>query len=101
MKTTNLTIIEAIQSGLPFKRESWGKLIIVKNSKFYWLHDGVEVSLASFDILATDWQIKLPEVTIKREKLAEAISEADKIYSCTSKDAQKLYVDFLCKKLGL
>lgn len=93
MKTTGLSIQEAIQSGLSLRRPTWVNYVKARELS--------SCGIGDLDILAQDWQIKVPEVTITREKLAEAISEADKVYSCTSKDAQKLYVDFMCRKLGL
>lgn len=104
MKTKNLTIQEAIKSGLPFKREDWSgymRKFDKENPFLIWEKNEATVPLHQLDILATDWEIKVPEVTITREKLAEAIAEADRIYSCTSKDGQKLYVDFISKKLGI
>lgn len=64
MKTTGLTIQEAIQSGLPLKRPTW--LNYVK---------AIELSscgIGDLDILATDWELKVPVVTITREKLEKA-----------------------------
>lgn len=87
MKTKNLTIQEAIQSGLPFKREIWTEFYVSKN------FDGYSIK----DILATDWQIQVPEVTITREKLAEALNKADKEIVYTN--AQ--YVDIVAEALGL
>lgn len=65
MKTTNLTIIEAIQSGKPFRRSvyptgwwySQKGAAIVRN-------DGAHYNLDAVDILATDWEIKRDPLVI-------------------------------------
>ena len=62
MKTKGLTIQEAIQSGLPFKREGC----------LAWYRTTKQPVFSIEHILAQDWEIKVPEVTITREKLAEA-----------------------------
>lgn len=64
MKTKNLTIIEAIQSGLPLRRPTWVNYVKARELSSCGIGDS--------DVLATDWEIKAPEVTITREKLAAA-----------------------------
>lgn len=88
MKTKGLTIQEAIQSGLPFKREKW--------AAYYenpYMHD-----YSADAILATDWEIKVPEVTITREKFIDAFhSAAGSELISYEKDLLKA----LLKELGL
>lgn len=62
MKTKGLSIQEAIQSGFVYYRES--------QTAFFDKTDSI-LTLGKDDLLATDWQIKAPEVTITREKLTE------------------------------
>lgn len=97
MKTTGLTIIEAIQSGLPFKREKWefyGKFIT--NLYFEFKNEDNKYdsfSLVPEDITAQDWQIKAPEGTITREKLEKAWHK--------SVDYNNPLLSDLIKELGL
>lgn len=108
MKTKGLTIQEAIQSGLPFKREGWSgynKQYSKDTPFFIWKHNEVPVPIHLDDILATDWEIKVPEVTITKEKLAEAIKVADRIVPCgvktVTKSEQVQFIDIVAKELGL
>lgn len=93
MKTKGLTIQEAIMSGLPFKREKWSS----------WCDKASYLSsygLGDLDVLTTDWQIKVPEVTITREKLAEAWRNSvptGQYLSCR----EDVVFDLLQKELGL
>lgn len=89
MKTTNLTIQEAIQSGLPLKRPTWVNYV-----------KAIELSscgIGDLDILAKDWQIKVPEVTITREKLAEAW---EKVRYAESAEESITFRE-ICKELGV
>lgn len=83
MKTKGLSIQEAIQSGLPFKREKWAFFGKFEANLYFSYYDTVNNHnynesdiLTIDDLLATDWEIKVPEVTITREKLAEAWDKA-------------------------
>ena len=92
MKTTNLTIIEAMQSGLPFKRGHWNTWDVADNTKTYCLGE----------ITAQDWQIKLPEVTITREKLAEAWDKTVYLeFNDAAKHQYSVAFRKLCESLGL
>ena len=62
MKTKGLTIQEAIKSGMPFKRP---------NKTRYHLNNDC-CAYTTEEVLANDWELQVPEVTITREKLAEA-----------------------------
>lgn len=92
MKTTNLTIQEAIQSGLPFKRAIWTQFVTNLNLK---------VCVENEDIMATDYLLEQKEVTITREKLAEAwdVPYKDEIFYHHSSTSEKF--NQLCKNLGL
>ena len=87
MKTKGLTIQEAIKSGLPFKRP---------NKTRYHLNNDC-CAYTTEEVLANDWELQVPEVTITREKLAEAVRKADKEVVYTSEQ----YIDVLAKELGL
>lgn len=77
MKTTGLTIQEAIQSGLPFKRENSNSYIFVHTvTSALFCENGNDFLLSKEDLLAQDWQIKPPEVTITREKLVDTYEKA-------------------------
>lgn len=96
MKTKGLSIQEAIQSGLPFKREN-DALWTVGSGKIRSL------TILESDILATDYEIKVPEVTITREKLAEAWDKHVYTYphSGMGKANGSNCFDLFCKELGL
>lgn len=98
MKTKGLTIQEAIQSGLPFKRPN--DLAWIKNNRH---KDIYSITLVPDDIIATDWEIKVPEVTITREKLAEAWDKVVEPWDMSGMG--KAYAsecfDAFCKELGL
>lgn len=98
MKTKNLTIQEAIQSGLPFKRETHNCWSQNGSDKY----TGYLYSVSREDVLAQDWQIKVPEVTITREKLERSLL-ATINYAPKSIDAVRLrtYFDAVAKELGL
>jgi hypothetical protein len=69
MKTTGLTLAEAVKSGRPFRRTStrsgWGSFITTKDSPL--------VNLREEDILAEDYELS-PKQTWTREEV-EAIKE--------------------------
>lgn len=94
MKTKNLTIQEAIQSGLPFKREINSLFSDESNSLF-----------TASDVMATDYEIKVPEVTITREKLSEAWDNMimRNPVSCSKLSSAESSIAFndFCKRLGL
>lgn len=48
MKTTGLTLVEAIKSGRPFKQ----------SHSFGWLDDDGRHTFSTKEVLATDWEIK-------------------------------------------
>lgn len=91
MKTTNLTIQEAIHSGLPFKRAIWTQFVTNLNLK---------VCVENEDIMATDYLLEQKEVTITREKFAEAwdkMCETSLLKSSNESNSFKT----LIKELGL
>ena len=91
MKTTNLTIQEAIQSVLPYK--------LPENETWY---DEIVAFINVKDITRTDWQIKVPEVTITREKIAEAWDKMiEKECLGLAKSEDSFAFDVFCKELGL
>lgn len=64
-----MTLIEAIKSGRPFRRKnSWGETPW-RNAK-----DGAFIA---DELLADDWEIQEPTVTISRALLFEALGEID------------------------
>lgn len=90
MKTKGLTIQEAIQLGLPFKRPSWRDYTVASEL--------CNVGIGDHDVLATDWEIKVPEVTITREKLAAAWFQIGPPF----KRPEECHLfQSICNKLGL
>ena len=58
-KTSGLTIQEAIKSGKPFVRKSWKYIILHVDTNGEILdQEGRLFSLNSFEIVATDWEIR-------------------------------------------
>lgn len=95
MKNKNLTIQEAIKSGLPFKREKWA----MYRTK---LDLGYECLLNDLDILAEDYELEVPEIKITREKLEEAVNKCFYYYANPKGlEEHKLFIAKLAKELGL
>lgn len=96
MKITGLSIQEAIQSGLPFKREKWPQFVNDLN---------VKVMVSNSDIIATDYLLDVPGVKITREKLENLIRRADvqfpKGVSTVTKADQRAFINFIAEELGL
>lgn len=93
MKTTGLTIQEAIKSKLPHKlpeHTGW-----ISHANVY----------SKSDILREDWQIKVPEVTITRENLAEAwdnlVKKHEYVSRYTVESKDSVLFEALCKELWL
>ena len=86
MKTKGLTIQEAIQSGLPFKRPHNSMYSVASDFKCFELDE----------VMAQDWELKVPEVTITREKLEQAFIKTYGVNSLVSE-----YFNRFCKELGL
>lgn len=57
-----MNIIDAVKSGLPFRRKGWG----------HWFIPGIVHNFSDEDILATDWVTQEVSVTITKAQLREA-----------------------------
>lgn len=86
-----MNIIEAIKSGRPFKR---------KNSKSWFFTNGI-YSYSNDDIVADDWEVESPSVTIKRQQFYEAWAMASKIMGEKRNPDCPEMVELVAKELGL
>lgn len=64
-----MTLIEAIKSGRPFKRELWdsSEFIIFKDNNPKWLNEDSRADFTKNDMLATDWQIQPERVEFEAD----------------------------------
>ena len=61
MKTKGLTLKEAVESGKPFRRGLWERdvwLACPRNGYIVDVEESHMFTLSTFDIFATDWEIK-------------------------------------------
>ncbi len=89
-----MTLIEAIKSGRPFRREEDG-------AEYGWNYPSQAYSYSTDDILADDWEIKEPTVTITRTQFLETFGQ---MYCHRPWSKYQVDSDFgivLARKLGL
>jgi hypothetical protein len=84
-----MTLIEAIQSGKPFRRPQWPDYLDVKETHYFYL--SVE------DLLTTDYYVEEKKVTITEEQFNEAVARTRNLYY----KGQWYWTDALKKELGL
>ncbi len=69
-----MNIVDALKSGMPWKRKgghwSWRDPIVRTPG-----YNGVHLELS--DLLADDWEIKKPSITITRDEFLEAVRSID------------------------
>jgi hypothetical protein len=99
-----MNLIEAIKSGRPFRRHPDMSWIYVKGGVLYYnrASDGAicEQSLTVDSLLADDWEIQEPTVTITRTQLQDAYNDArNRVGDCSNFGASTFIV--MAKKLGL
>ena len=101
MKTTGLTLVEAVKSGRRFKRSFQTIFMSFNNERVMYAEDAYPLSRK--DILAEDYILEPVKVEIDREMLAKAW---DKEVCCYPKsglgnaDTSDCFALF-CKELGL
>lgn len=66
-----MNIIEAAKTGLPMRRPGWGWAVWDHN-KLVGESDGLRTLITQSDILADDWEVDEPKVTITRRDLERA-----------------------------
>ena len=100
MKTKGLTLVEAIRSGKRFKRAIWNSFGKMREDGLVEFSSAQSTRLIMVEILATDYELELPKVTIDREMLEAAWNKAtDATGLCHSEDSPAFKV--VCKELGL
>lgn len=75
-----MNLIDAIKSGRPFRRPGWAWVCRPEGTnKFVFVEDESHADLGHpMDILADDWEILEPTVTITASQLADALASTMK-----------------------
>lgn len=68
-----MTLIQAIKSGLPLKRTGSCNWMFVKLAWFYSVESNNRCVICVDDILADDWEVQGPTITITKEMLLKAV----------------------------
>jgi len=84
-----LNFLEAIKSGKPSRRKFWPKEEFININQDY-------ITFHITDLLADDWEIDEPKITITRSQLAEAWNA-----NFIRKAGENPCFEELCKRLGL
>jgi len=82
-----MNLIEAINTGLPFRRKGWGE---------YYTKDEFDFLIMA-DIIAEDWEVEVKKVTITEEDFNRAVARMGNLYY----QNQWYWADALKKELGL
>lgn len=99
-----MTFLEAIKSGRRFRRNNMtgNRWYYAEGDYLFYVQEPCGDMVASEglanictvnDLLATDWEVEDEEVTFKRSKLEQAISNA--FYKCETVNAANLKEQFL------
>lgn len=85
-----MNIIEAVNSGKPFKRSSW---------KNYVKPPFLNLNLSMEDLVADDWKIEPKAVPITLDQFWDAYKKAKKVVQ--KPESPNLICDYMAKELDL
>jgi hypothetical protein len=95
-----MSIIEAIASGKPFKRPHYANYLSAEGGAIR--SGGAAYALPVKDIVAIDWEVQEPKVTITRTQFFSKAAEAATFLRCGKKKkfTEKDIIDMLAHVLG-
>lgn len=71
-----MNLIDAIKSGMPFRRSCWDKEILleVRDNLFHYVPDGGHRFICADDISANDWELSELGAKVTRAQFWDAVS---------------------------
>lgn len=102
-----MTLLEAIRSGRPIRRKGWGhwyKRRGCEHNDIYYRDDGsfdVALNVSPKIVIAEDWEIQEPTVTITRSQFWEAFESVAEDWEGQHFTISKNLALILARKLGL
>lgn len=95
-----MNIIEAIKSGRPFRRILWTKI----GGEKTWIKNSSATLFETDDVLANDWEVMEPTVTITKSQFWDAYSDViknDPALTHIKGYSEASLIDALIRRLGL